>query len=253
MHTSPGTTLLAAGKPRRRGGYRWPRRTLRRALSYEGLSITRRARCDLRHGQVSSGGSVPRLVMPGRNAFASVASQGAHPTYPGGRRRHRRSVPQSRLLAGTTFRRRDPSAAPGFSAQLPLGHTPPGPAPAASGRSGNSGEATRAPVGIRPVSAYRQSAAKKLRASATVMPLWFRPRAPAVRAWDHWLSALLGWKRIRRHAICTSWARTQAGLSRPVPWSRWTSTLAHGVGVSPAQPASSRRLRSRRWKTSWVS
>ena len=73
-----------------------------------------------------------------------------------------------------------------------------------------------------------------------------RPRTPAVRASNHWLRALSGWKRTQRQAICMSWARIQAGPSQPIPWSRWTSPLAHGVGVRSAQLASSHRLRKLR-------
>ena len=105
----------------------------------------------------------------------------------------RPSIP---LAAGATFRRRDPSIIRRLSAQRILGHAPPGPAPAASGRSGNSGsqaQATRAPVGTRPVLANRHRATRSFRASATIMILRIRPRAPVVRAWNHWLSALSGW------------------------------------------------------------
>jgi len=106
---------------------------------YEGPVVKRRLSCDLQHGQVSSGGAVRRLVLPGRNALAPVAPGGAHPTCIravagglAGPSLNPACVRAPRSGGGThLFQRR-------LSAQPQLGHAPPGPAPAASGRSGNS-------------------------------------------------------------------------------------------------------------------
>jgi hypothetical protein len=50
-----------------------------------------------------------------------------------------------------------------------------------------------APVGTRPVSTYRQSATRSLRASATTMIRRIRPRCSPTRWANHFASALLGW------------------------------------------------------------
>ena len=68
--------------------------------------------------------------------FASVALVRIPNSYPGGFsetvRRNRPSIP---LAAGAAFRRRGPSRDRRLSARQRFGHTPPGPAPTASGRS----------------------------------------------------------------------------------------------------------------------
>ena len=79
--------------------------------------------------------------------------------YPGGRRRDRRSVPRSRLLAGATFRRRDPSTRSAFCSPIPVRSHATRPSAGRVrpvrelGVSGSRAQATRAPVGTRPVSA----------------------------------------------------------------------------------------------------
>ena len=81
--------------------------------SYEGPSVKRRARYDLQHHQVSTGGAVRRLVLPGWNALAPVAPWGTHPTLIRAVAGVcRRSVPQSRLLCGHHV----PEAGPIFEA-----------------------------------------------------------------------------------------------------------------------------------------
>ena len=105
---------------------------------------------------------------------------------------NRPSIP---LAAGAALRRRDPSLGRRLSARQRLGHTPPGPAPAASGRSGTArshDQTSLAPVGTRPVSENHQSAMSSLRASATIITRRIRPRDPAVRSLNHLLSALSG-------------------------------------------------------------
>ncbi len=129
--------------------------------------------------------------------LASVAPQVRIPTfYPGGCRQGcAESVPPIPLAAGAAFRRRDPSLARRISAREQPGHTPPGPAPAASGRAGtvrSRCQASLAPVGTRPVPENRHSAMSSLRASATIITRRMRPRAPAVRSSNHLLSALSG-------------------------------------------------------------
>ena len=107
----------------------------------------------------------------------------------------RRNHPSIPLSAGAAFRRRGPSHGRRISARERLGHSPPGPAPAASGRTGaarSRDQTSLAPVGTRPVSAKRQSAISSLRASATTITLRIRPREPAVRFSNHVLSALSG-------------------------------------------------------------
>ena len=99
------------------------------------------------------------------------------------------------LAAGAAFRRRGPSLCRRVSARKSLGHTPPGPAPAASGRSGTArsrDQTSVAPVGTRPVTENRQSAMSSLLASATIITRRIRPRDPAVRSLNHLLSALSG-------------------------------------------------------------
>ncbi len=153
------------------------------------------------------------------------------------------AVPRSRLLRAQRSEWWEPSEYRRLSARVRSAHTPPGPASAASGRSGRVGsraQAQRAPLGTRPVSARRHSAISSLRARATIITR--RARPPAVRSRYHRLSALSGWKRSQRHAIWMSWARIQPGPSRPIPWSRRTSPLAHGTGAIPTQLASSRRF-----------
>ena len=81
----------------------------------------------------------------------------------------RRNHPSIPFAAGAAFRRRGPSLCRRLSARQRLGHTPPGPAPTASGRSGTArsrDQTSVAPVGTRPVSENRQSAMSSLRASA---------------------------------------------------------------------------------------
>ncbi len=112
--------------------------------------------------------------------------------FPAPMRRIRPPIP---LAAGTAFRRLDPSTGRRLSALSTVGHSPPGPAPAASGRTGavrSRDQASLAPVGTRPVSDNRQSAMSSLRASATIMTRRIRPRAPAVRSSNHLQSALAG-------------------------------------------------------------
>ena len=107
----------------------------------------------------------------------------------------RRIRPPIPLAAGTAFRRRDPSTGRRLSALSMVGHSPPGPAPAASGRTGtvrSRDQASLAPVGTRPVSQNRQRAMSSLRASATTITRRIRPRPPAVRSSNHLLSALSG-------------------------------------------------------------
>ncbi len=99
------------------------------------------------------------------------------------------------LAAGTAFRRRGPSFPRHLSARPEIGHTPPGPVPPASGRTGamrSRDQPSLAPVGTRPVSQNRHSAMSSLRASATIITRRIRPRAPAVRSSNHLLSALFG-------------------------------------------------------------
>ena len=99
------------------------------------------------------------------------------------------------LAAGTAFRRRGPSIPRHLSARPEIGHTPPGPVPTASGRTGamrSRDQPSLAPVGTRPVSQNRHSAMSSLRASATIITRRIRPRAPAVRSSNHLLSALFG-------------------------------------------------------------
>ena len=128
--------------------------------------------------------------------FASVAIVRVPNSYPGGfSATVRRNHPSIPLAAGAAFRRRSPSLARRLSARQRLGHTPPGPAPAASGRSGTArscDQTSLAPVGTRPVSENRQSAMSSFRASATIITRRIRPRDPAVRSLNHLLSALSG-------------------------------------------------------------
>ena len=77
----------------------------------------------------------------------------------------RRKHPSIPLAAGAAFRRRGPSLGRRVSARKSLGHSPPGPAPAASGPSGTArsrDQTSLAPVGTRPVSENRQSANEQL-------------------------------------------------------------------------------------------
>ena len=128
--------------------------------------------------------------------FASVALVRIPNSYPGGfSATERRNHPSIPLAAGAAFRRRGPSLGRRVSARKSLGHSPPGPAPAASGRSGTArscDQASLAPVGTRPVSENRQSAMSSLRASATIITRRIRPRDPAVRSLNHLLSAPSG-------------------------------------------------------------
>jgi hypothetical protein len=65
---------------------------------------------------------------------------------------------------------------------------------AALGRCIQPGQTRRvAPVGTRPVSTYRQSATRSLRASATIMIRFIRPRCAPTRWLNHFASALSGW------------------------------------------------------------
>ncbi len=134
-----------------------------RMRSYEGPSVKRRARCVLQHGCLFCGFLFQAASLGSGSASGVIGSERvgtgrtvwrAPNSYPGGRRRHCRSVPRSRLLRAPRSGRRDPSILRRLSAQRIIGHAPPDPAPAASGRSGNSksrAQATRAPVGTRPV------------------------------------------------------------------------------------------------------
>ena len=71
--------------------------------------------------------------------FASVALVRIPNSYPGGfSATVRRNHPSIPLAAGAAFRRRGPSLGRRVSARKSLGHSPPGPAPAASGRSGTA-------------------------------------------------------------------------------------------------------------------
>ena len=143
----------------------------------------------------SRGRSDRRLDLPGRNARIGRAR--AHTHLLSGRlpvavHRTRPSIP---FAAGASFRRRDHSLPRRHSALKVPGHSPPGPAPAASGRAGtvrSRCQASLAPVGTRPVSENRQSAMSSLRASATIITRRMRPRAPAVRSSNHLLSTLSG-------------------------------------------------------------
>ena len=105
--------------------------------------------------------------------FASVALVRIPNSYPGGfSATVRRNHPSIPLAAGAAFRRRGPSLGRRVSARKSLGHSPPGPAPAASGRSGTArsrDQTSLAPVGTRPVSENRQSAMSSLRANATII------------------------------------------------------------------------------------
>ena len=129
--------------------------------------------------------------------LAWVARPCGCPTfYPGGfRRRCAGSVPQSRLLRAQRSGGGTLPTGRRLSALSTVGHSPPGPAPAASGRTGtvrSQDQASLAPVGTRPVSQNRQRAMSSLRASATTITRRIRPRPPAVRSSNHLLSALSG-------------------------------------------------------------
>ena len=104
-------------------------------------------------------------------------------------------VPRSRVLRGNVPSGGSPLSIGVFQPGVRAAHTPPGPArprPAGAGSSRFRDQASRAPVGTRPVSQKRQSAISSLRASATIITRRARPPAPAVRASNHWLSALSG-------------------------------------------------------------
>ena len=107
------------------------------------------------------------LVARSETLFSSVALVRIPNSHPGGssatERRNRPSIP---LAADAAFRRRGPSLGRRVSVRKSLGHSPPDPAPAASGRSGTArscDQASLAPVGTRPVSENRQSAMSSLR------------------------------------------------------------------------------------------
>ena len=159
-----------------------------------------KSRCDARY--VSSMSCLLWLARSAaRLAGSERFSHGSHDRadaqllsgrFPAPMRRIRPPIP---LAAGTAFRRRDPSTGRRLSALSMVGHSPPGPAPAASGRTGavrSQDQASLAPVGTRPVSQNRQRAMSSLRASATTITRRIRPRPPAVRSSNHLLSALSG-------------------------------------------------------------
>ena len=116
--------------------------------------------------------------------FASVALVRIPNSYPGGfSATERRNHPSIPFAAGAAFRRQGPSLSRRLSARQRLGHTPPGPAPAASGRSGTArsrDQASVAPVGTRPVSENCQSAMSSLRACHGP-EFCLRPRARTAR------------------------------------------------------------------------
>lgn len=148
--------------------------------------------------------SPSRTCRPGRNAFCIGCALMRIPTsYPGGAGEDAPVRPSIPLAAGATFRRRGHSSDRRTSAHVIVGHSPPGPAPAASGRAWNfrsRDQSNLAPVGTRPVSTYRHKAINSLRASPTIITLRIRPLAPAVRIANQ-LSGLSGWWRSQRHAI----------------------------------------------------
>ena len=164
------------------------------------LMRQRESRCDARY--VSSMSCLLWLARSAaRLAGSERFSHGSHDRadaqllsgrFPAPMRRIRPPIP---LAAGTAFRRRDPSTGRRLSALSMVGHSPPEPAPAASGRTGavrSRDQASLAPVGTRPVSQNRQRAMSSLRASATTITRRIRPRTPAVRSSNHLLSALSG-------------------------------------------------------------
>ena len=114
--------------------------------------------------------AVRRPVLPPERTGTGRAWWCAPTLYPGGCRRHRRSVPRSRLLTGAAFREAAPICEVGVFQPAPLiGHTPPGPAPAGPGirsfglrRRGHRWHETG-------VAYKRHSAISSLRASATIM------------------------------------------------------------------------------------
>ena len=187
--------LPRAGRRQPRGGRVVPRAGLPWTFMRQ-----QKSRCDARY--VSS---MSCLLWFARSAARLAGSErfshGSHDRadaqllsgrFPAPMRRIRPPIP---LAAGTAFRRRDPSTGRRLSALSMVGHSPPGPAPAASGRTGtvrSQDQASLAPVGTRPVSQNRQRAMSSLRASATTITRRIRPRPPAVRSSNHLLSALSG-------------------------------------------------------------
>ena len=159
-----------------------------------------KSRCDARYVSIMScllwfARSAARLAGSERFSHGShdrADAQLLSGRFPAPMRRIRPPIP---LAAGTAFRRRDPSTGRCLSALSMVGHSPPGPAPAASGRTGtvrSQDQASLAPVGTRPVSQNRQRAMSSLRASATTITRRIRPRPPAVRSSNRLLSALSG-------------------------------------------------------------
>ena len=165
--------------------------------SYEAVEVKPRSKCLLPHLLSSLSWWNRRLLLPGRNALRIGRTSSAHTQLLSGRLpatvcRIRPPIP---LAAGAAFRWRGPSVHRRLSARPWIGHTPPGPAPTASGRTGtmrSRDQPSLAPVGTRPVSENRHSAISSLRASATIITRRMRPRAPAVRSLNHLLSALSG-------------------------------------------------------------
>ena len=114
--------------------------------------------------------------------FASVVLVRIPNSYPGGfSATVRWNHPRSRLLRAQRSGGGAHLFVGVFQPAKSLGHSPPGPAPAASGRSGTArsrDQTSVAPVGTRPVSENRQSAMSSLRASATIITRRIRPRGP---------------------------------------------------------------------------
>ena len=177
--------------------FRYRRRYDRPRSSYGAVEVKPRSQCLLLHLLSSLSWWNRRLLLPGRNALRIGRAASAHTQLLSGRSpatvcRIRPSIP---LAAGAAFRRRGPSDDRRFPARLLLGHSPPGPAPTASGRTGRArsrGQTSLAPVGTRPVSENRQRAMSSLRARATIITRRILPRDPAVRFSNHSLSALSG-------------------------------------------------------------
>ena len=143
-----------------------PRPPLAQALALmRADAVKRRSWLGLLHGELAFW--VGRIdgwfaLRPGRNALR-IGRACAHTQLLSGRfsATERRNRPPIPLAAGAAFRRRGPSLGQRVSARKSLGHSPPGPAPAASGRSGTArscDQASLAPFGTRPVSENRHYA-----------------------------------------------------------------------------------------------
>jgi hypothetical protein len=84
-----------------------------------------------------------------------------------------------------------------------------------------------------PVVAKRHRAISNLRASGTIIVLRVFG-AVFVRAWYHFASALLAWKRRKRHASWIMPRRTRLLPARAKPFSRRRVPLSSGEPVKPA-------------------